>query len=170
MVIYDLEQNKLIVQPAFSSQAKTFTLKSTATFAEMPSLSNIQTTNLNVINAQCLTMNDVNYNIKATANPVASNWVLDNQGAIETSSNFSFSQVSISVSSTSLSKLPSWFSWNSTTRTFSIMSNSNSDSGSYSFNFKLTSLLHEGWSCVIKMKAVLQIDSTVSLIPNLNKI
>ena len=110
---------------------------------------------LNVINAQCLTMNDVSYNIKATATPIASSWVLDNQGALVTSSNFSFSQVKIAVSSTSQSSLPSWFSWNATTRTFSIVSNNNADAGSYSFKFKFTSALHKGWSCVIKMTAVL---------------
>jgi hypothetical protein len=36
-------------------------------------------------------MNDVSYNIKATTTPIASSWVLDNQGALVTSSNFSFS-------------------------------------------------------------------------------
>ena len=92
-----------------------------------------------MINAQCLTINDIYYNIKATANPIASNWVLDNQGALEISSNFNFSQVSFSVTSTSQSKLPSWFSWNISTRTFSILSNKNADAGSYNFEFKLTS-------------------------------
>ena len=115
-------------------------------------------------------MNNVSYNIKATATPLASTWVLDNQGALVTSSNFSFSQVSIAVKSTSQSSLPSWFSWNATTRIFSIVSNNNAHAGSHGFSFTFTSLLHEGWSCVIKLTAVLQVDATVSAIPNLNKI
>jgi hypothetical protein len=66
--------------------------------------------------------------------------------------------------------LPTWFAWNAANRSFSIESNKKEDAGSYKFSFLFTSTLHEGWKCQIDVNAILTIDSSVSALPNLNKI